>query len=232
MLSSAAINLFNIFFPNTCTGCGNSLSQNEKSICLTCLEKLPQTHYHKTAENPIVQKFWGRVPLEFAAAFYFQNKNNITQRLIHQLKYKGKKAIGNELGEIIGYQLQQENTLFPKIDAIIPLPLHPAKEQKRGYNQCQFIADGIAAKLNIPVYNDAVARVVANVSQTQKDKFGRWENVAGIFTVTKPEKIKSKQLLLIDDVVTTGSTIESCATAILSIPDTKLSVLTLAFPQE
>lgn len=229
---TAAINLFNIFFPNTCAGCGNSLLQSEKSICLTCLEKLPQTHYHIIEENPIVQKFWGRVPLEFAAAFYFQNKNNITQRLIHQLKYKGKTAIGNELGGIIGYHLQQENTLFPKIDAIIPLPLHPAKEQKRGYNQCQFIADGIAAILTIPVYNDVIARVVANVSQTQKDKFGRWENVAGIFTVTKPEKIKNKQLLLIDDVVTTGSTIESCATSILSVPDTKLSVLTLAFPQE
>jgi ComF family protein len=224
--------LFNVVFPNICSCCSNTLSTTEKEVCYNCIDKLPLTNFYKDRDNTVAQKFWGRIKLESAAAFYFQNKENITQQLIHQLKYKHKTNIGLKLGEIMGHYLSQPDSIFKDIDIIIPLPLHITKQRIRGYNQCDFIAEGLSSVLQKPFATDVVKRAIANESQTKKNKFQRWENVDGIFELANKEKIKNKHLLLIDDVVTTGSTIEACANALLKEPSIKLSVLTVAFPQD
>jgi ComF family protein len=215
-----------LFFPEICVTCGNALVSQEKFICLKCLSDLPKTNFHLAKDNKAEQLFWGRAKFESGASFIFFRKGSKYQRLIYFLKYKGLKEIGEELGKYFGYELL-ENPVFQGIDLIVPVPLHPKKQRKRGYNQSEWIALGIGFALSKPVDITSLARVVHTETQTRKSKFERWENVKGIFKVTDPLILRGKHILLVDDVLTTGSTLEACAETLSSVEGIRISFATL-----
>ena len=216
-----------LIFPRICAGCGNSLWKNEELICGFCEYHLPKTGFHSDPENQVVSLFWGRVPIEAAAAFLYFNKGNNVQRLMHQLKYKGRKDIGVFLGSQYGLELR-ETVPFNTAEAIIPVPLHKKKYMQRGYNQSEQFAIGLAASMNIPVDRHMLIRTKATETQTRKSRFRRYQNVREIFVINNPESWRGKRLLLVDDVITTGATLESCIQALCVIPDVRISVACIA----
>ena len=202
--------------------------RNENLICTECFVVIPRTNYHYKEDNPVAQLFWGRCVIEKAAAFSYYNKGSRIGNLIHNLKYKGIREIGYELGRIYGLTLKASG--FTKdIDLIIPVPLHPTKERIRGFNQSETISMGIAAATLLPVDVKTLARIMASPTQTKRSRYERWTNVEGIFKVTDSQTIIGKHVLLVDDVITTGSTIESCTNELLKIEGVKVSVVALAF---
>lgn len=219
--------LINLIFPATCAACGNVLLNNERIICLSCNYNLPRTNYHLEPDNPVELIFWGRVRIEYATAFYFFNKGSKFRHLIHELKYNGRKDIGIELGKIFGYEIMASDG-FRTTDLIIPVPLHLKRLKKRGFNQSECIARGISEAMNKPMDTYSLIRTVYSSTQTRKTRYDRWLNVEGIFRITDPTALSGKHILLVDDVVTTGATLESCATEILKVEGTKVSVVVLA----
>lgn len=217
-----------LIFPEVCVSCGKSLAKNEYCICTLCLYHLPVTNYHKQADNPVSKLFWGRANIHSAAAFYSFGKGSKVQHLVHQLKYRGRKEIGVTVGKLYGKELLTSD-LFKSIDVILPIPLHIKKKRKRGYNQSDLFAEGLSESMNIEYKTNVLARVTASSTQTKKSRFNRWKNVESIFEVKKPELLERKHILLVDDVVTTGSTLEACAQTILKIPDTKVSIAAIAY---
>jgi len=215
-------------FPFNCLGCDNTLDENEQSICDHCKESLPQTRYWEYPDNHVAKLFWGKIPLTFASSYLFFIKDGLVQQLMHQLKYNGKKEVGAILGQLFGRVLKDGH--FTDVDVVVPVPLHADKLKKRGFNQCDFIAAALARELDKSYNNRVVQRLRANETQTKKGRYERWINVKELFRVTEPQFVIGKHVLLIDDVVTTGSTLEACADAILQVPDTKVSVATLACP--
>ncbi len=220
--------LVELFFPSLCVTCGERLISQERFLCLECWYDLPVTNFHLQPENKVEQLFWGRVKIENATAFYSYRKGSNYQQLIHYIKYKGMKELGIETGRKFGYRLA-ESEAFSAIDVLIPVPLHPKKEKKRGYNQCLYIARGMAEAMAKPVVSDNLYRKVFTATQTRKNRFERWQNVEGIFDTHRPEELKGKHILLVDDVVTTGSTLEACAFQLLKLEGVKVSIATLAF---
>jgi ComF family protein len=217
-----------IFFPNVCASCLRNMAKNEEVICTVCEWKLPYTKFHLIEENTIEKRFWGRVPIERASSFLFFQKGSATQKLISLLKYQNRQDVGKKLGKLYAQQLLNDNAALLNIDVIVPVPLHIDKQKMRGYNQSDSIAFAMGEVLKVPVLNNSVVRIKNNITQTGKSRKDRWENVEKIFEVKFTDKIKGKHILLIDDVVTTGATIEACAAEILSVPNTKVSILTLA----
>jgi len=189
---------------------------------------IPRTNYHISKENPVSQLFWGRCLVESAVAFSFYNKGSRIRNLIHALKYKGIKEIGFELGRIYGLSLKSSG-FTDSIDMIIPVPLHPAKRRARGFNQSEIIAAGLADTTGLSVNTSSFKRITASSSQTKRSRYDRWVNVEGIFGVTEPDLLKGSHILLVDDVITTGSTIESCVIELLKVEGVKVSVVALAF---
>lgn len=220
-----------LLFPRLCYACGNHLIRNENLICTGCYVVIPRTNYHLQNENPVEQLFWGRCQIEKAAAFSFYNKGSKISKLIHNLKYKGITEIGYELGRIYGLSLKSSGYISD-IDLIIPVPLHPSKKRIRGFNQSDFISKGIADATGLPVDTDSLLRTTFTSTQTKRSRYERWTNVEGIFCVSDPEKIKDKHILLVDDVITTGSTIESCANELLNTEGVRVSVAAIAFAIE
>ena len=216
-----------LIFPKVCYACGKSLFKNEDCICIYCHYHLPKTSFHLNPDNPVVKLFWGRVNIYSASALYFFNKGGRIQHLIHQLKYRGKKEIGVSLGMFYGNELKP-SPLFSPVTIIVPVPLHTKKLKARGYNQSEIFAQGLAESLELENCADALIRTHLSQTQTKKSRFDRWKNVEDIFQVTAPEKLEGKHILLVDDVVTTGSTLEACANRILDIPNTKVSIATIA----
>jgi ComF family protein len=188
---------------------------------------IPRTNYHLEEDNPVARLFWGRCKIEKAAAFSFYNRDSRIRKLIHNLKYKGIEAIGFELGKIYGESLGKSDFLSG-IDIIIPVPLHPSKERIRGFNQSQIISDGISSATGIPVDRLSLNRITVTGTQTRRSRFERWVNVEGIFSVRDPVLLEGKHILLIDDVITTGSTLESCANELMKSKGVKVSVAALA----
>lgn len=217
----------NLFFPNICEACEKNLLNNERVICTDCLYHLPKTNFHTEKENPVIQLFWGKVYIENATAYYFFHKGSIFQDLIHKLKYNGKQEIGYVLGLHLGTDLY-ESELYKTIDIVIPVPLHPKREKKRGYNQCDSISKGIAEGMKININSKSLYRSIETETQTKKSKEERWKNVENIFKIRHPDKLQGKHILLVDDVITTGSTLEACATSLLTLKDTKVSIACLA----
>lgn len=217
-----------LLFPRLCYGCGNHLLRNENLICTECYVVIPRTDYHIKEDNPVAQLFWGRCMIEKAAAFSFYNKGSRIRNLIHNLKYKGIKEVGTELGRLYGVSLKASGYL-DGIDLIIPVPLHSSKIRKRGFNQSEIICRGIASVSDIPVDVSSLERVTVSDTQTRKSRYERWTNVEGIFRVTEADVLKGKHILLVDDVITTGSTIESCVNELLKTEGTKVSVAALAY---
>jgi len=216
-----------LLFPRLCYACGDHLLRNEKIICTQCFISIPRTNYHLTPDNPVAQLFWGRVLVSQAAAFSFYTKGSRIRTLIHNLKYKGVKEIGHELGNIYGNSLKKTG-FTDTIDLIMPVPLHPAKQRKRGFNQSEVISNGLASATGLPFDFNTLKRIALSDTQTRRSRYERWMNVEGIFAVTDPEKLKGKHILLVDDVITTGSTLEACASELLKIEGVKVSVAALA----
>ena len=224
---SALKSFTELFFPRLCVVCGDKLIEQEQWICLHCLHHIPRTNFHLDRENRVAQLFYGRVQIEYATSFFYFSKGSQYQSLLHHLKYKGMKELGAEIGKHFGIDLMQSED-FSTIDVICPVPLHPSKEKKRGYNQSWWIASGIARQMQKELSADNLKRVTATETQTRKSRFERWQNVEGIFELSHPEVFSGKHILLVDDVVTTGSTLEACAQTILSKTDARVSIATLA----
>ena len=216
-----------LLYPSLCVVCGRNLYRNESLICTHCLYHIPKTNFHFLKDNPVSRLFWGRVPVESAASYYFFEKGSRFRVLIHKIKYRGEKELGFELGRIYGTELRSSG-LYNRVDLVVPVPLHPRKKRKRGYNQSEWIAMGIAESMEKPLDIKSVIRAVDTVSQTKKNRYERWKNVEDIFQVNQTGRLINQHILVVDDVVTTGSTLEACARAILQVEGTKVSCVTLA----
>ena len=219
---------FSLLFPRLCYACGNQLMRNESLICTECFVVIPRTNYHFVEDNPVAQLFWGRCLIEKAAAFSYYNKGSRIRKLIHNLKYNGIREIGYDLGRLYGLSLKTSG-FINDIDIIIPVPLHPMKKSIRGFNQSETISMGIADATHLPVDIKSLARVLVSATQTKRSRYERWTNVEGIFQVLDSQTIMGKHVLLVDDVITTGSTIESCTNELLKIEGVKVSAVALAF---
>jgi ComF family protein len=217
-----------LFFPKVCFACGKPISSKLDHICIACRHALPRTSAHTMAENPIERIFWGRLPLEKATSFLKFQKKGRVQHLIHHFKYKRKKEIGETLGALAASELEQDN-FFEGIDYLIPVPIHKLKLKKRGFNQSHHIAMGVEETTKIEARYDIIDKVTNTQSQTRKGRFKRWKNVESTFKLKNTENLEGKHLLLIDDVLTTGSTLEACGRELLKIPKLKLSLLTIAY---
>lgn len=221
----------NLIFPNICLACEKKLITGEKTICLNCQLTLPKTNYHLIKDNPVEKHFWGITHIEAATALYHFFKKTRVQHMIHQLKYKGRQDIGIRLGKFFGIELLQ-SPIFSQVDIITAVPLHPLKQQKRGYNQSELICQGISETLQKPFLNNILRRSVNTQTQTKKHRIQRWQNVESVFIIPHPETIQNKHILLVDDVITTGSTLQACANQLLAISGTKVSIAALAHSEK
>ena len=219
--------ILNLFFPRVCAACGEPLLKDEETVCLKCRYLLPKTGYELNPDNPLAQAFYGRVKLHAVTACYFFTKTGKVQHLIHQLKYKDNTGAGLFLGQQLGESIK-DAPLFQGIDYLIPIPLHPKRERKRGYNQSLLIAQGIHEVTGIAIGDKYLVRAVYNETQTRKSAEERYKNVKGIFELRNGEELKGKHVLLIDDVLTTGATLESCAHQLENIPGITISAATAA----
>lgn len=219
--------LLSLFYPEVCAACGTLLHRNENTVCLSCRHLLPDTGYELVTDNPVARMFWGRVRFEQVTGMYFFSKKGKVQHLIHELKYKNNRDAGIFLGQELGKRLI-ESPLYRSIDVIVPVPLHPKRQRKRGYNQSEVIAKGISEMTNWPVNINNLIRASTTATQTKKSRAARWENVKGIFVLKNPEAFAGKHILLIDDVITTGSTIEACAIALSKAGSIRVSVAAAA----
>ncbi|MCD8528480.1 MAG: ComF family protein [Chitinophagales bacterium] len=219
--------LWQLFYPKICLGCANTLSKHEDTICVVCTNKLPLTKFYLHNENPLLKKFWGRVDLQQIDSLLYFEKNAITQDLLHQLKYNNKQEIGVFLSNLVLEQYKETNKHI-EYNAIVCVPLHYKKQKRRGYNQCHSFCQNLSQAWNIPFYKHDLVRNMDTISQTGKNRIARWENVERIFSLAENNSLTNKHVLLVDDVLTTGATIEACAQEILKAPNTKVSVLTMA----
>lgn len=216
----------NLIFPRLCSACSNVLLKNESTLCLMCQFTLPKTNYHFDIENPVFQVFWGRVEVKMAASYYHFSQRSRVQHLLHQLKYKGVKDVGLLVGDLYGKELiQSEN--FLHIDFVVPIPLHKKKLKKRGYNQSEYFARGLASSMEIAMNHTDLIRLNDSSTQTRKSRIQRWDNVAEIFDLKENSKLKGKSILLVDDVITTGATMEA-AIQVLNKNECKVWVATIA----
>jgi ComF family protein len=216
-----------LVYPKICAICGNSLWKSEETICQRCDYHLPKTNFHLESDNPVSRLFWGRVNIEAATAFLYFNKGNAVQELIHKLKYKGRKDIGVLMGSRYGLYLRN-SCLFRDISWIIPVPLHKKKFAQRGYNQSELFALGLSSVMRVPVENNELVREKVTETQTRKSRFKRWENVSEKFVIQNPQKLAGSHVMLVDDVITTGATLEACAQALIPVPGIRISIVAIA----
>ena len=219
--------LIGLFYPSVCAACGCSLYRWEKIVCTRCKAFLPQTGYALNEDNPLARMFYGKVRLKAVTACFFFSKEGKVQHLIHELKYKGNTDAGIFLGLELGKSIK-EAPLFLGVDFLIPVPLHPKREKERGYNQSLVIARGISEMTGIPLGEKYLVRSVNTATQTHKSKEERWQNVKDIFELRHAEQLEGKYVLLVDDVLTTGATLEACALKLSSVPGITISCATAA----
>lgn len=218
---------FALFYPRLCYACQKALVQQEECICSFCNFHLPRTHMYKERENSLSRVFWGRADIETATALFYFQKGGRVQKLIHQFKYRGKKDVGMYLGRMLGSELNGSE-LWQPVDMIMPVPMHARKQHERGFNQSEVIARGIAETFHRPLELSNLVKTEKTETQTRKTRFRRWENVETVFSIVKPERLRSKNILLVDDVITTGSTLEACTQKIKEIPGTRVWLVSLA----
>lgn len=219
--------LIDLFYPRLCQACGRSLVSHETVICNYCTVQLPKTHLQDKPENPIEILFWGRANIKAASSYYKYIKGGKVQHLIHQFKYKGFKGIGLYIGEIYG-DILNSSTRFSDMDLIIPVPLHHTKKRKRGFNQSDLFAQGLAKSMKAEVEYDNLYRKVASATQTKKSRWERYKNVNEIFGIRDKAQLENKKLLLVDDVITTGSTMEACANMLNQVEGVEVYVVAIA----
>jgi ComF family protein len=219
--------LIALFFPRICITCSASLTGNEKILCTACRISLPETGYHLPGNNPVEELFLGRMKVEKAVSLLFFDRGSKYRKLIHHLKYKGRKEAGVFLGELIGSRLLESD--MKAVDLIVPVPLHPARLRRRGFNQSTIIAEGIASVLNKPLHEKALRRSKYTSTQTRRGRYERWKNVEGLFICPSSAAVENKHVLLVDDVVTTGSTLEAAGSELLKCDGVRLSIATAAY---
>ncbi len=219
--------LIQLFYPKLCFACGKPLMKTEECLCIDCNYNLPQTDFHLAHDNPVTNQFFGKIDIKSATSCYYFSKGGKVQHLVHQFKYMGYKEIGLYVGK--GYGLKLRNSfLFQGIDYIVPVPLHPKREKARGYNQAEWFARGLAESMNIGINTKVLRRVIVSETQTNKSRYKRWENVREIFSLGETNGMENKHLLLVDDVITTGSTIEAAAQVLKQIQGVEISICSMA----
>ncbi|MGQ0740219.1 MAG: ComF family protein [Bacteroidota bacterium] len=217
--------VLHLLFPHVCTGCGSDILNEESVLCMRCMDAMPETSFELHPGNPVEKTFWGRLQLAAATAQFYFTKESLMQHLMHQFKYKGNKDLGFQLGRIMGEQIKKSGRF--ETDALVPLPLFPAKEKRRGYNQATMLCEGMAETMKIPVLDKVITRPQHTETQTKKGRIERWKNMEGKFVLINQDTIRNKHLLLVDDVVTTGATLEACGNELLQAENVRLSVATL-----
>jgi ComF family protein len=219
--------LVDLFFPPSCLACSNTLHDNEVVICVECRHHLPLTNYHFNEDRPLNRLFFGRVQFVDATALFFFHKNSRVQKLLHHLKYNNQQSLGTILGTWLGLELKA-SMRFENIDLIVPVPSHKKRIKKRGYNQVVPFAKAIANVLNIPSDDSILIKIKNTKTQVFQTKEQRWKSVAHCFKLNKKELIYKKHILIVDDLITTGSTIESCSKALLDGCVKSLSLAAIA----
>ncbi len=219
--------IIRFIYPHTCIGCGGELYNPKHFQCLECMASLPVTGFEKTQDNYTMNLFTGRLPLIKGGSWLFFEKDSLTQKLIHEVKYRGNKSLGEYLGYIMGLKMSEAGW-FDDVNVLIPLPLNKKKLVMRGYNQSEILCRGLSLATGVPVEHVAVMRTIFTETQTKKSRIQRWRNVAEVFDVLEGAHLEGKHVLLVDDVVTTGATLDACGQVLLRLNNLKLSVLTLA----
>lgn len=222
--------LINLFYPRICAACDGFLLQDEKVICTRCRHEIPQTHHYLNPNNEAFSKFYGKIPVEFALAMFYFHKMGRVQEMIHKLKYKGHEEIGAAIGFWFGEELKQFEPI-KDISCIVPVPLHPRKLKERGYNQVSSFGKALSESLNVPFDESILIRNFYTKTQTKKNLLGRTELAKNLFDISNDISLNGNHILLVDDVITTGSTLEICSRALLKIPNVKVSILCMAMSQ-
>jgi len=224
------INLLNLFFPKVCEACSRYLSDNEQVICSVCRHELPVTNIHFTKNEAVKKVLFGRVKLEEATSLFYFSKGGLVQRLLHNLKYRGHEHIGQCFGEWLGEELKDSEN-FNGIDTVVPVPLHPKKLRLRGYNQVDKFGKAIANALEVPFQRELLKKRFTTKTQVFKNRIGRYDDSKTKFYITNNDKFSNHHVLIVDDIITTGSTIENCSQVLQAIPGIKLSLATMAIAE-
>lgn len=223
-------NLLNLFFPKVCFSCDNLLEENEMYVCTICRHELPLTNFESITDNEVTKRLYGRVQLKYASALLWFSKKGLVQHLIHNLKYKGHEDIGLFLGQWHGEELKLHEG-FKTVEVVIPVPLHSRRLRQRGYNQVHKFAEALAVALDCEYNTSVLQKTKATKTQVFKDRIRRWITDEALFVVTEHESLKGKHILLVDDLITTGATLETCANALLKIDGVTISVATMAIAE-
>ena len=229
MTTSLLERILNLIAPRACAICGKRLAPREEMICSTCNLDLPRTYqWQHPLDNEMAKAFWGRIPVERAAAWLYHHGGSQEARIIYDLKYKGHREYGELMGKMLAKEIISSH-FFEGIDAIVPVPLAKKRLRQRGYNQSDEIAEGIHQVTGIPVWDNIVTRSSFSSSQTNKDRWERAENVEGLFQIRNSEQVKNHHLLLVDDICTTGATLTACAQALMKAGEVRFSLLTIDY---
>ena len=231
MFKSALRSLLDLAYPRLCLACGRDTIPEQEILCLPCTYQLPKTSQHLYPENQFTDRFWGRLDLKAGAAFLYFSKFGRTQQLLHQLKYRGQWQVGQKLGQAYG-KLLKEAPLFTGLDLILPVPLHSRRLKKRGYNQSDHFAQGLSESMGVPWTSKLIVREQATVSQTHKTRMERFRNVQHAFVIPRPKALRGKQVLLVDDVLTTGATLEAAGLKLMEAGIASLSMCCLAIAEQ
>ncbi len=225
-IKTLASALLDVIFPRTCSVCGMVLASHEKHICTKCSISIPRTLFHLHKFNPMEQLFAGKIAFERATGFFFYDKETPYSNILHDLKYRNLPQLGSYFASLFAKELAPYN-YFSDIDYIIPVPLHKSKLIKRGYNQSEMIANGLAEVLNLPVLTNVIVATRPHETQTHKGIYERWQNTQDVFDAQHTHIIEGKHILIVDDVVTTGATLLNAALTIADVPNVKISFATL-----
>jgi ComF family protein len=216
------------FYPNYCLACGHDPINSRLNLCSRCLRALPETEFFTLENNAVEKVFLGRLPIEAGAALYYFSKDSLMQELLIQLKYRNNASVGQLLGRMMGRALRNSER-FSGVDLLVPVPLNAQKEFRRGYNQAYLICEGIASVWPKPIAQHAMERTRFTHSQTQQNRLARWQNMEQVFQIKEPAVLSGKHILLVDDVITTGATIEFCGSCLLRLPGIRLSICSAAY---
>ena len=219
--------MFELLYPPLCTGCGVQRPLDNHIFCLDCLNELPETGFHLHAHNPFMGHFKGRIELKAGAAFLYFSRGGGTQRLLHQIKYNNQPDLISTIGRWYGKQLMQ-SPLWEDAEVIVPVPLHWKKQRKRGYNQSAVFGEGLAEVMGVACPGNVLARVTNDNSLTGMKRFQRVETIGTSFVLRNPKPVRNKHVIIVDDVLTTGATLEACANALVAAPVASISMVTIA----
>lgn len=223
----AVQDLGSLFLPRVCGGCDRGLRQFEESLCSHCVADLPRTRFHDDPRNRVEELFRGKVQLASASAFLHFSRTGMVQRMLHRIKYHHDQQLANELGRRMAEDIK-DSPRFRSVDLLLPVPLHPKKERMRGYNQSQLLVDGMRQVWPVEDLGKGLVRMVRTPSQTKRNRLDRWQNVKEAFHLPDATPLKDRHVLIVDDVVTTGATLEGCVLVLQEVPGIRVSVYTAA----